>query len=65
VLVLTEKETVGVYILLQSHAAELDSAMARLRKRMEDSLLGSLTVGDFEDLTALYVRLREEPSGKP
>jgi hypothetical protein len=65
VLVLTEKETVGVYLLLQSHAPELDSAMARLRKRMEDSLLGSLTVGDFEDLAALYVRLREEPSGKP
>jgi hypothetical protein len=61
VLVLTEKEMVGVYLLLQSHAAELDSAMARLRKRMEDSLLRSLTIGDFEDLPAFYGRLPAEP----
>lgn len=64
-LVLTEKEMVGVYLLLQAHAAELDATMARLRKRMEDSLLGSLTVGEFEDLPAFYGRLPAGPPAPP
>jgi hypothetical protein len=59
---LTEKEAVGVYLLLQNRAALLDGAMSRLRKRLEDSLLEQLTVGDFEELESLYGRL---PDGSP
>jgi hypothetical protein len=61
VFVLTEKETVGVYLALQSRAESLDAAMARLRKRLEDSLLAGLWVADFEDLESLYARLPDTP----
>jgi hypothetical protein len=61
VVALTEKEAVGVYLLLQSHAAALDVTMARLRKRLEDALLGSLTVGEVEDLESVYQRLPDGP----
>jgi len=64
VLVLTEKEAVGVYLLLQRRVSELDGAMARLRKRIEDSLHQTLTVEDADDLQALYARLPELPPGE-
>jgi hypothetical protein len=64
VLGLSEKEAVGVYLLLHRHASLLDVTMARRRKRLEDSLLGTLTVGDFEDLEALYERLPDGPPGE-
>ena len=60
---LSEKETLGVYLLLVSRAGDLDASMARLRKRMEDALLAELSVGDFEDLQALYERTTDRPAG--
>ena len=59
--VLTEKETVGVYLLLQGQAASLDVTMARLRERLEDALFESLTVGEVEDLASVYQRLPDGP----
>jgi hypothetical protein len=61
VVALTEKESVGVYLLLQSHAASLDVTMARLRKRLEDALFDNLTVGEVEDLESVYQRLPDGP----
>jgi hypothetical protein len=58
---LSEKEAVGVYLLLRSHAAPLDVTMARLRERIEDSLFGRLTVGEVEDLDSVYRRLPDGP----
>jgi hypothetical protein len=58
---LTDKEALGVYLLLRERGMSLDLTMSRLRKRLEDHLVRCLSVDDFENPAALYVSLPERP----
>jgi hypothetical protein len=55
---LSDKEALGVYLLLLERPA-LDGTLARLRKRIEDRYLKTLTVEEHRDLGALYRSLTE------
>ena len=59
---LSDKEALGVYLLLLERPAALDGTMARLRKRIEDGYLKTLTVDEHRDLGGLY---RSLPEGAP
>ncbi len=59
--VLTDKEALGVYLMLGEQVASLDPTMSRLRKRIEDRMVRDLTVDEFEHPAALYLRLPEQP----
>ena len=48
--ILTEKETVGVYLLLRKQGFALDGLMSRLMIRMERLLYQRLTIEELECL---------------
>ncbi len=56
---LSDKEALGVYLLLLERPAALDGTLARLRKRIEDRYLKTLTVEEHRDLGAHYRSLPE------
>ncbi len=58
---LSDKEAVGVYLLLRDRAIESDETMARLTKRIEDSLLRELTVTEVENLQDVYRSMQDLP----
>lgn len=51
---LTDRELVGVYLLLRRHASELDTTLTRLMMRMEKDLFAYLSIDEFERLGELY-----------
>ena len=58
---LSDKEALGVYLLLRDHGIESDQTMARLTKRMEDSLFRELTVTEVENLQDVYRSMEDLP----
>ena len=58
---LSDKEAVGVYLLLRDRATGSDETMARLTKRIEDSLLRELTVTEVEHLQDVYRSMQDVP----
>ena len=60
---LSDKEALGVYLLLVERQAGLDGTMARLRKRIEDRILKTYTVEEYQDPAALYRVLPERTQG--
>lgn len=56
---LTDKEALGVYLLLVERYASLDATMARLARRIEDVILKTRTVEEYQDPEGLYRSLPE------
>ena len=61
---LSDKEALGVYLLLSGGEQALDVTMARLLKRIEDRILKTRTVEEYQDPAALYRSLPERGTGK-
>ena len=58
---LSDKEALGVYLLLREQRTPIDESMARLAKRLEDQLYRDLTVEEVEDLEAVYRTMDDTP----
>lgn len=58
---LSDKEAVGVYLLMLEREYPLDETMARLMKRIEDSIYRKLTVAEVQDLQSVYRSMDDTP----
>ncbi len=51
---LTEREVIGIYLLLKKHETELDETLESVEERIETLLFDNLSIEQFEELERLY-----------
>jgi hypothetical protein len=53
-LFLTEKEIIGIYLLLKDNELKLDKTMQMLYNNLEKRIQSELTIEEFENIKELY-----------
>lgn len=63
-ILLSEKELIGLYMLLKGREESLDFTMAKLLSRLEGKLYQRLTIEELENIGDLYLSRFDRNGGK-